>query len=130
MLWPLAQPHLFTGYRRPPKAFLLVGPPGTGKTMLVEKVCGSRFRMSSASMMKLLQSADGGRGRDGLAGSHPELGAIQMERRVREDNQIRFQCRQLHAALGRLHREPDFLPRHESPCKHFLRAPHRMKWTR
>ncbi len=38
VLWPLKLPHLFKGYRKPPKTFLLVGPPGTGKTMLVEKV--------------------------------------------------------------------------------------------
>ena len=35
VLWPLRLPHLFKGYRQPPKTFLLVGPPGKYKVVLV-----------------------------------------------------------------------------------------------
>ena len=60
VIWPLRMPHLFCGYRKPPKTFLLVGPPGCGKTMIVEKIAAeSGSNLLSVSPSNILSKWSG-----------------------------------------------------------------------
>jgi len=53
-VWPMLNPHLFTGARAPPAGLLLFGPPGTGKTLLGRAVAAnvdaSFFSISASSL--------------------------------------------------------------------------------
>ncbi|KAH9387032.1 fidgetin-like protein 1 [Nematocida major] len=54
VVWPMMRPDIFKGLRGPPKALLLFGPPGTGKTMIGKCIASqsqSTFFSISASSL-------------------------------------------------------------------------------
>ncbi|KAI5190979.1 fidgetin-like protein 1 [Nematocida minor] len=54
VVWPMIRPDIFKGLRGPPKALLLFGPPGTGKTMIGKCIASqskSTFFSISASSL-------------------------------------------------------------------------------
>ncbi|KAI5166572.1 fidgetin-like protein 1 [Nematocida sp. AWRm78] len=54
VVWPMIRPDIFKGLRGPPKALLLFGPPGTGKTMIGKCIASqsqSTFFSISASTL-------------------------------------------------------------------------------
>ena len=54
IVWPMLRPDIFTGLRAPPKAILLFGPPGTGKTMIGRAIASQAsatfFSISASSL--------------------------------------------------------------------------------
>jgi SpoVK/Ycf46/Vps4 family AAA+-type ATPase len=54
IVWPMLRPDIFTGMRSPPRAILLFGPPGTGKTMIGKAIASEAsatfFSISASSL--------------------------------------------------------------------------------
>lgn len=54
IVWPMLRPDIFTGLRAPPRAILLFGPPGTGKTMIGKAIASQAsatfFSISASSL--------------------------------------------------------------------------------
>lgn len=54
IVWPMQRPDIFTGMRAPPRAILLFGPPGTGKTMIGKAIASEAaatfFSISASSL--------------------------------------------------------------------------------
>ena len=55
VLWPLRLPHLFKGYRQPPKTFLLVGPPGKYNLILVSSRQGRLWHLNATWLANTCQ---------------------------------------------------------------------------
>jgi hypothetical protein len=107
-------PFRFRGYRKPAKSFLMVGPPGSGKTLLVEKVrskpCMHTWDHSQTPTALLASPhtcmhADCGAERHDTAVGHALVSAVLLGRGEREDPQVSVRGGNGHAALDRLHRE-------------------------